>query len=100
MANDPNLAPSPDWEPFTPLFRREQAPAKTVLLREGEVSRKAYYIEQGCLRLWFNHDGRDVTFQFFFEGEGVSSIESFRTDQPSLFTIETLEPCVLQTISK
>jgi CRP-like cAMP-binding protein len=30
----------------------------------------------------------------------VSSIESFRSAQPSLYRIESLEPCVLQTISQ
>jgi CRP-like cAMP-binding protein len=89
-----------EWSKFMHLFKRQEVPAKTILLKEGEVSKKAFYIEQGCLRLCFNNNGKDITFQFFFEGEGVSSIESFRTNQPSLFTMETLEPCVMHSISK
>ncbi len=89
-----------EWEQFEHLFRQEEVPAKTVLLREGEISRKFFYIEKGCLRVCFNNDGKDITFQFFFEGQGVSSIESFRTNQPSLFTIEAIEPCILRTVSK
>lgn len=80
------------WARFKHLFNRQEIPAKTVLLNEGEVSKKAYYIEKGCLRVWFNNNGKDVTVQFFFEGEGVSSIESFQSGQPSLFTIESIEP--------
>lgn len=91
---------SREWSQFLHLFKEEEVPAKTVLLREGEISKKAFYIENGCIRAWFNNDGKDVTFQFFFEGQGVSSIESFRTDQPSLFTIETIEPCLLRSVSK
>ena len=75
-------------------------PAKTMLLREGEVSVKAYYIIKGCLRLWFNNNGKDITFQFFFEKEGVSSMESFRLQEPSLFNIETIEPCTLLVLTK
>ena len=75
-------------------------PAKTTLLREGETARQAYYIVKGCLRLWFNDNGKDITFQFFFEGQGVSSVESFRTGRPSLFNLETLEPCNLLVITK
>lgn len=89
-----------EWSKFVHLFKEEEVPAKTVLLREGEISKKAFYIEKGCVRAWFNNDGKDVTFQFFFEGQGVSSIESFRTNQPSLFTIETIEPCILRSVSK
>jgi CRP-like cAMP-binding protein len=88
------------WNKFKQLFKREEIPARTVLLLEGKTSKKAYYIEQGCIRLCFNSDGKDITFQFFFEGEGVSSIESFLTDQPSLFTIECIEPCIIHSISK
>lgn len=88
------------WNEFLHLFKQEEVPARTVLLKEGTISKKAFYIEKGSVRAWFNNDGKDVTFQFFFEGQGVASIESFRTNQPSLLTIETIEPCVLRSISK
>ena len=94
-----SISPSGEWDRFFHLFQQQEIPAKTMLLREGQVSRTAYFIERGALRIWFNNNGRDITFQFFFEGEGVSSIESFRTGQPSLFNLETLEPCTLHSIS-
>jgi CRP-like cAMP-binding protein len=89
-----------DWEKYAHLYEIIRVPAKTVLLQEGQVSRQAYFIREGCLRLWFNHEGRDISFQFFFEGDAVSSVESFRHGEPSLFTLETLEPCELLVISK
>lgn len=82
------------------FFKQHEIPSKTILLNEGEIARQAFYIEKGCLRICFNNNGKDITFQFFFEGEIVSSIESFRTNQPSLFTIESIEPCILHSISK
>jgi CRP-like cAMP-binding protein len=81
-------------------YHRLEVPAKTILLREGDISKKAYIIEKGCLRAWFNNKGKDATFQFFFEGEGVSSIESFRKKIPSLYSIETVEPCILHWLHK
>lgn len=89
-----------NWEIFRPYFKQEEVPARTILLQEGKVSRKMYFIEKGCLRTWVNNDGKEITTQFFFEGNSVSSIESFRTNQPSLYSIETIEPCVLQTITQ
>ncbi|TKG93790.1 Crp/Fnr family transcriptional regulator [Puteibacter caeruleilacunae] len=85
---------------FKDLFVQHHVPSKVLLLREGQISNKLYLIEEGCVRLWFNNNGKDVTFQFFFEGEGVSSIESFRLNQPSLFNIETIEPSVIWELSK
>nr|WP_295927556.1 Crp/Fnr family transcriptional regulator [uncultured Dyadobacter sp.] len=89
-----------EWGKFGHLFKREEIPAKTVLLDEGKVAQKVYFIEKGCLRLSFNKDGKDITFQFFLEGEGVSSAESFRYNQPSLYSIESLEPSVVHTLTK
>jgi hypothetical protein len=86
---------NPQWEAYRHFFTGLDVLAKTILLREGEIARQAYYIQKGCLRLWFNDNGKDITFQFFFEGQGVSSMESFRTGRPSLFNLETLEPCSL-----
>jgi len=89
-----------NWEDYSHLFREMSIPAKTLLLREGEISRKAYFIKKGCIRLWFNSNGKDITFQFFFENEAISSIESFRSGQPSVFSIETIEPSEVLMITK
>jgi CRP-like cAMP-binding protein len=94
------LKNSTHWDKFSYLFKKEEIPGKTTLLTEGQVSKKAYFIEKGCLRLWFNNHGKDLTFQFFFEGDSVSSIESFRTKQPSVFSLESIEPCVIYSISQ
>ena len=89
------------------ILKRSQAmaehlsvPGKTVLLEEGKVADKLYMIRKGCLRLSFFNDGRDITFQFFFEGDVVASFNSLHHRQPSLFSLETLEPAELSVIKK
>jgi CRP-like cAMP-binding protein len=88
------------WDEYMRYYHRIEVPARTVLLKEGEVSQKAFVIEKGCLRAWFNNNGKDVTFQFAFENEILSGAESFRKNIPSFFTIETIEPSVLHWIHK
>ena len=88
------------WKLLEPVARRKEVGARQWLLNEGDVSQTLFYIQEGCLRLWFNDHGHDVTFQFFFEGEFVGSVESFKLGKPSLFTIETVLPSVLYTIHK
>jgi CRP-like cAMP-binding protein len=92
--------PPENWQSYIRCFKRIQVPAKTILLQEGDISRRAYLIEKGCLRACFNNKGEDTTFQFFFEESTVSSIESFKKNIPSLFSIETIEPCTLWWIDK
>jgi len=87
-------------EKYAGLFQRLEVPAKTVLLQEGEISKRSFHVEKGCLRVWFNNNGRDVTCQFMFENQVVSSADSFRKNIPSAFTIEAIEPSVIRVLSK
>ena len=54
-------------------------PSKTVLLEEGKVADRLYLIRKGCLRLFFYNEGKDITFQFFFEGDFVASMTVFNS---------------------
>ncbi|MBB6501018.1 Crp/Fnr family transcriptional regulator [Pedobacter cryoconitis] len=88
------------WELFSSCLKKLKVPAKTTLLQEGEIAKRIFFIEKGCIRVLFNHDGRDLTLQFFFENETVASMESFKKGAPSLMGMETIEPCTLWFISK
>ena len=88
------------WKKYSHFWHRMEVPAKHVLLKEGDISRKAYLIEKGCIRVWFNHQGKEISFQFFFEGDIVASVESFRKGVASRYSIETIEPSIVRWISK
>jgi len=81
------------------LFQQEEFGAKAILVTEGKVAHKAYYIEKGVARAWFNHDGKEVTFQFLFEGEFISSFESILNHEPSWYSIEAIEPLSTYSLS-
>ena len=55
------------WSEFENSFKEKEIPSKTILLEAGKISNYIYLIKKGCLRTWFNKDGKDITFQFFFE---------------------------------
>lgn len=82
------------------FYHRLEVPADTILIKEGQNAKKAFLIEKGCVRAWINNKGKEITFDFFFENEAVTSSESFRKNIPSFFTIQTIEPCVLHWIWK
>lgn len=88
------------WNEYIGYFNRIEVPAKTTLLEEGEISKKLFVIEKGCIRVWFNHNGKDLTSQFFFENQSVASIESFMKKFPSPVFVETIEPSILWWIHK
>ncbi|MBT1705175.1 Crp/Fnr family transcriptional regulator [Chryseosolibacter indicus] len=88
------------WQEYVSRFKKIEVPARTKLLSEGEISKRMYLIEKGCIRVWYNNNGKDITTQFFFEGNMVSSIVSFRKKIPSPVTLETIEPCIVWWIHK
>ncbi|MBN8788108.1 MAG: Crp/Fnr family transcriptional regulator [Terrimonas sp.] len=88
------------WNDYVRRFKKIEVPAKCTLLKEGDISKKLFLIEKGCIRVWYNKNGTDLTSQFFFENQMVSSIVSFRKKIPSPTTIETIEPSVLWWIHK
>lgn len=73
-------------------------PSKSIILKEGKVADQLYYVRSGCLRLAFNNDGKDITFQFFFPGDIVASFGSLHNGTPSLFSLESIEPSELLAI--
>lgn len=85
---------------FGSIFIERKIAPKTVLLNAGQIANYVHFIKKGCIRQWFNKDGKDITFQFFIEGQAVASIESLITKQPSMFTIESIEPSTIISISK
>ena len=66
-------------------------PSKTILLEEGKIADKLYFIRK---------EGKDITFQFFFEGDFVASFDSLYKGTPSLFSLESIEPSEVLFIKK
>jgi CRP-like cAMP-binding protein len=89
-----------NWDKVKSCFIEIEIPSKTVLLKEGDPAQNIYFIKKGCLRLWFNDDGKDITFQFFFENQAVASIESFLGEKPSRFSLESIEPSKIVYVEK
>ena len=75
-------------------------PPKTILLEEGKIADRIYLVRKGCLRLFFYSEGKDITFQFFFEGDFVASFDSLYKETPSLFSLESIEPSEVLYIKK
>ncbi|MBS1505447.1 MAG: Crp/Fnr family transcriptional regulator [Bacteroidetes bacterium] len=69
------------------------------LITEGRVCNHVYFLEQGCVRGFYNHDGKEITYWFAFENNLVMSFYSFSTRKPSVENIQLLEDAVLWAIS-
>ena len=74
---------------------------KELLLKEGEVNDRMFYVQKGLLRVYFiNDDGKEINTWFVKEGEFVYACHSFHYQIPSEEYIEAMEDCVIMTIKK
>ncbi len=71
-----------------------------VLLEEGKICHRCYFVVEGCLRLvTYNRNGEESTSNLIFEQEWVTSIQSFVNRQPANERIQALESSQLYAIS-
>jgi CRP-like cAMP-binding protein len=77
----------------------EEVSRKQLLLKEGQVSQRIYFIKKGFIRAYYYKDGEKFTSWFMGEGEIIISVYSFFSRNPSFENIEVLEDAVLQSIN-
>ena len=71
-----------------------------IVIREGQFSKKAYLIMQGCARAYYLKDGRDISDWFTFENQFMASIVSFFSEEPSPHYVEFVEDSIVLEFSK
>ncbi len=87
------------WDLFAAKFEEQTYEKKTVLLKVGDTENYLSFIKQGAVRLYIPKENNDLTFKFIFENEFVTAYDSFLTQTPSLYQIETLAETTLWRIS-
>jgi CRP-like cAMP-binding protein len=75
-------------------------PPQSSILRQGATATELFLVKSGCIRAWFNKDGIGITLQFFFEGDTVTSLESFLQKIPSDICLETIEETEVEVIDR
>jgi CRP/FNR family transcriptional regulator, anaerobic regulatory protein len=87
-------------EAFTKILQVKQFKKKEFLLQEGQICNKISFINNGCMRAFYNVDGVENTVQFFFADSWYTDYASFLTGQPTVENMQALEPCEVVQFSK
>jgi len=68
----------------------------TILLRQGEVSDKCYFVLAGCIRQYsVGDEGKEVTINFFTEEQAVVIFKSYKQKIPSDYFLSCVEDSTL-----
>ena len=84
---------------LTQKFSKHQFAKRKVIIREGLLDRKVYFIEQGITRSYCYVDGREVTTWFSKEGDITFGLLDLYLGKPGFEYVETLEDTTAYSIS-
>lgn len=81
-------------------FKQIDPAKKEVLLSEGDVCTHNYFVETGCLRMYYlNEKGVEHTVQFAIEHWWLADYISFQMQKPSGFFIQAVERSTVMSLS-
>lgn len=90
-----------DWSFFTSKLKLRNVKKRVKLLELGEVENTISFINKGVVRFFIPKEDteKEITFGFCFNNEFVSAYDSFLTQSPSSYELETLTPVEMWSIS-
>lgn len=90
-----------DWEEIEKCLTRNEHQTGDILLRQGKVCKKLYFLESGFLRFFvMDKNGEDVTKFFTEPPYCLTSQRSFTNETPSTDNIEVMEKSIVWEIKK
>lgn len=68
----------------------------TILLHQGEIPKKCYFVLKGCVRQYsVDEGGKESTFNFFTESTSINIFNHHELDKSSKYTLTCLEDSYL-----
>jgi len=86
-------------ELILPCVVKRKFSKKTIITYTGQVEEYMNYIESGLARKYYKKELEEINTQISYEGHIIHAQESFHSRTPSEYTIETIEPTELTSIS-
>lgn len=80
-------------------FKLEEATKSELLIKEGQLAKKMYFVKKGLLRTFYYDKNKEVTSWFYTEHQFASSWHSFYGQSVSFENVECIEDCKLYSIT-
>lgn len=81
------------------LFQQQHYKKNEVLLQEGSICHKLFYVAKGIVRFSQLSDGEERTYVFRAEGAFFNDLDSFLQKTPSKNSITAIEPTTVYSIT-
>ncbi len=82
-----------------PISKIREFGKKIALIKAGEIENHFNFIIKGLIRKFYKKGNEEIITQISNEGHIIHCQESFHSRQPSDYTVETIEPSTVISIS-
>jgi len=86
-------------ELIAPCIIKRHFDKKSIVTTAGEVENYINFIDSGLVRKYYKRINEEINTQISYEGHIIHSQESFHSRTPSEYSIETIEPTELSSIT-
>jgi len=86
-------------ELLVPCVIKRNFGKKAIVTQSGEVENYINFIESGLARKYYKKENEEINTQISYEGHIIHSQESFHGRTPSEYSIETIEPTEMTSIT-
>jgi CRP-like cAMP-binding protein len=88
-----------EWNVLKDALKTEQHKENTVLVAEGAIASRIYFVQQGILRTYFLKKGKEISTYFACDNQFITAYASFITQQPSFEYLQVVEDCTLYSLT-
>ena len=79
-----------EWNAMSAIWQPFSCKRKTILTAAGETERYLYFVLEGVQRAFYENDDKEATIVFTYPPSFSGVADSFLTQQPSHYFLETL----------
>lgn len=89
-----------DTEYLKSIFSIIPISRKELLLKQGELSRKLFFVESGSIRAYHLSDkGKEATVMFAIEDWWITDMHGFINQRPAVLSLEALEDSTILSLN-
>jgi len=89
-----------DWDRMAPLFHTKTVKMHEPLLTEGETCQHIYFVNTGCLYIYYGQGAEKNVIHFALENWWMTDYKAFTDGHPAEFTVAAMEDSEVTYMSR
>lgn len=87
-------------EKIAPFFQTKQVKKEELLLRENEICDTIYFVNKGCLYLFYENNNERQVIHFALENWWITDYKTFSDGKPAVYAIAAMEDSEITCMSR